>query len=160
MTRRTLIAAALLALSALPTAHAAIRCVDFLAFPDNAPLLEKFKLSKFKFQDRTGGFAPFVNVFTDLVGQPVHGMQFDNRGMRVAPPGPALSMELRLGAFAGPPLQIEALDSLGGVQDAAMLPVDNIMHTVMLAATTAPITEVRVRGGGNEGVLNFACAIR
>ena len=160
MSRRTLIAAALLALSALPTAHAATRCVDFMAFPDNFALLEKFKLAKFKFQDRSGGFAPFVNVFTDLIGQPVHGMQFDPRGLRVTPPGPSLSMDLRLGSFGGMPLDVRAYDAAGNVQGVVFVPADNIMHTVVLTAMTAPTEMVQIRGGNNEGVLNFACANR
>lgn len=160
MSRRTLIAAALLALAALPTAQAAVRCTDFLAFPDNFPLLEKFKLNKFKFQDRSGGWAPFVNVFSDLIGQPVHGMQFDPRGLRITLPGPSLTVELRIGAFAGAGLQIEALDAAGGLQDVLILPSDDIMHTVTLSAVSAPITMVQVKGGATEGVVNGVCAMR
>lgn len=160
MSRRHLIAAALIALTSLSGAQAAVRCVDFLAIPDNTPLPEKFKLAKFKFQDRSGGWAPLVNVFSDIIGQPVHGMQFDPRGLRITPPGASLSVELRIGAFAGLGLQIEALDAAGGVQDAILLPGDNIMHTVTLVPSTAPITLVQVKGGGNEGVVNGACATR
>lgn len=160
MTPRTLIAATLLALTALPSAQAAVRCVDFTAFPDDFPLMETFKLAKFKFQDRAGGWAPIVNVFSDAIGQPVHGMQFDPRGLRITPPGASLSMQLRIGAFAGVGLQIEALDAGGGVQDAVILPNDGIMHSVTLTAATAPIAVVLVKGGDNEGVLNGACATR
>jgi hypothetical protein len=160
MSRRTLIAAALLVMSALPNAQAAIRCADFTALPDNFPLMEKFKLSKFKFQDRSGGWAPFVNVFTDILGQPVHGMQFDPRGLRMTPPGPSLSVTMRLGAFAGVGLQIEALDAGGGVQDALILPNDAVMHSVVLTAATAPIVLVQIKGGDNEGVVNSICASR
>jgi len=160
MSRRTLIAAALLALSALPTAHAASRCVDFMAFPDNFALLEKFKLAKYKFQDRSGGFAPFVNVFNDMLGQPVHGMQFDARGLRITPPGPSMSMELRLGNFGSTPLEVLAFDPAGGAQGVAFVPADNTMHTVVLVGLTAPIALVQIRGGNNEGVLNGACAFR
>ena len=148
-------------LGAAAPAMAAVRCVDFLGFADNQPLPEKFKLANFGFQDRSGGFAPFVNVFTDLIGQPVHGMQFDDRGMRLRPPGPSLSVELRVGSFVAPrPLRIRALDAAGGVQDLVILPGDSIMHSVLLMASTAPITEVRIVGGGDEGVINQACATR
>ena len=99
-------------------------------------------------------------MFSDIIGQPVHGMQFDPRGLRITPPGASLSVELRIGAFAGLGLQIEALDAAGGVQDAILLPGDNIMHTVTLVPSTAPITLVQVKGGGNEGVVNGACATR
>lgn len=160
MSRRTLIAAALLVLAALPAAQAATRCADFLAAPDNFPLMEKFKLNKFRFQDRSGGFAPFVNVFTDLIGQPVHGMQFDPRGLRITPPGLSLSVDLRVGAFAGVPLQIVALDATGGVQDTMIAPADNIMHTVVLNASTLPIESVQIKGGNFEGVLNQICGHR
>jgi hypothetical protein len=157
-------AAAALTLASAPAAHAieaeAIRCADFLGHPDNLPLPEVFKLSKFKFQDRSGGWAPFVNVFTDLIGQPAHGMQFDLRGLRISPPGGSVSVELRLGAFAGVGLQIEAFDAAGGLQDALFLPNDSIMHTVTLAAATLPITLVQLKGGDNEGILNWVCATR
>lgn len=157
-------AAAAFTLATTPSAHAiegeAVRCVDFLAFPDNAPLPEKFKLAKFKFQDRSGGWAPFVNVFSDLIGQPVHGMQFDPRGLRISPPGASLSVELRAGAFAGVGVQLEAYDAAGGLQDAMFLPNDSIMHTVTLVAATAPITLVQLKGGDNEGIVNGVCASR
>jgi hypothetical protein len=138
-----------------------MRCVDFLSLPDNLPLAEKFKRNGFKFQDRAGGFQPFVNVFTDLIGQQVHGMQFDERGLRLAPPGASLSVHFTIGGFVSTqPLSIRALDASGGVQDTMVLPGDGIMHTLVLTAATAPISEVRILGGGFEGVLNQACAVR
>lgn len=136
---------------------AALRCVDFLPLADNTPLPEMFARNKFRFRDRAGVFAPFVNVFVDLIGQPVHGMQFDGRGLRVTPPKPALTATLRIGSFTIPGLTIEGLDASGAVQDTVFLPSDNIVHTVGLAAVTAPITLIQITGGGNEGVLNSVC---
>ena len=135
----------------------ALRCVDFLPLPDNFPLPESFKRSKFGFRDRAGAFAPFVNVFVDAIGQPVHGMQFDTRGLRITPPKPALSAELRIGGFHAPGLTLEAFDAAGVLQDAAVVASDSVMRTVVLAASTAPITLIVVQGGGDEGVVNRVC---
>jgi hypothetical protein len=153
--------ALLATLGAAAPAAAATRCADFTIFPDNAPVPEAFKLDKFKFRDRAGGFAPFINVFTDLIGQPVHGLQFDDLGLRVGLPGPTAIVTLHMGHF-GPigPLVIKGVDATGGLQDTLILPGDDIMHTVSLVAVSAPITEVRMVGGGNEGVINYVCATR
>ena len=160
-----MLAATLGAAQARPAAAAAVddvgaqalRCVDFLPLPDNFPLPESFKRSKFGFRDRAGGWAPFVNVFADVIGQPVHGMQFDSRGLRITPPKPALSAELRIGGFHAPGLTLQAFDAAGGLQDAAVVPSDSLMRTVALAASTAPITRIEVQGGGDEGVVNRVC---
>lgn len=135
----------------------ALRCVDFLPLPDNFPLPESFKRSKFGFRDRAGALAPFVNVFADIIGQPVHGMQFDTRGLRITPPKPALTAELRLGGFHAPGLTLQAFDAAGVLQDAAVIPSDSLMRTVLLTAGTAPITLIVVQGGGDEGVVNRVC---
>jgi hypothetical protein len=157
----SLAAAALIAAAPLTQAQAvlpeAVRCVDFLGFPDNWALPEKFKLATFKFNDRAGAWAPIVNVFTDLIGQPVHGMQFDERGLRINPPKPAATAELRVGAFAGVGIQIRAFDVAGTLQDSAFVPNDAIMHTVNLVGATSPITLIQLQGADNEGLLNGLC---
>ncbi|HEV8690434.1 MAG TPA: hypothetical protein VGQ91_09080 [Ideonella sp.] len=160
-TRPVPLAATLLlaaAMAAPTAAHAAVACVDFLAFPDNAALAENFNLGGFGFHDRAGGFMPFVNVFVDVIGQPVHGMQFDKRSLRIKPPVPALSVDLRVGAFAGAGLTIQAYDAVGGLQDNAGLPNDATMHTVTLTAATAPIALIKLKGGGYEGIVNGLCS--
>lgn len=132
-------------------------CTDFFAFADNTGLPNNFMLGGFQFQDKPGGFAPFVNVFVDVLGQPVHGMQFDKRGLRITPPVPAAQAQVLVGAFSGAGVQLRAYDAAGALQDSAFVPNDATMHMVVLAAATAPIALVKLKGGNYEGIVNSVC---
>lgn len=132
-------------------------CVDFLALADNTVLGNNFVRGGYQFQSLGGGLVPFVNVFFDLNGDDVHGVQFDNAGIRVAPPSPADVVDVTIGVFHPPGVQVRAFDATGAVVDTAFVPPDNIIHTVTLDGAT-DITRLRFTGGGNEAVINEICS--
>lgn len=132
-------------------------CVDFLSLADNAGLGNNFVRGGYQFQSLGGGLVPFVNVFLDLNGDDVHGAQFDTAGLRVAPPNPADVVEVTIGVFHPPGVQIRAFDAAGAVVDTAFVPPDNIIHTVTLDGAT-DITRLRFTGGGDEAVINEICS--
>lgn len=136
-------------------------CTNFSALPDGTALSEDFVQDGFRFRDRAGEFAPVVEVFFDGIGQPVHGMQFDNRGLRVNLPGPAQRVEIKAGPFSAIGLDIRALDANGQLQQRLFIvPDDGYLNTRVLRAKTAPITELRIQGGDNLGVLDTVCIKR
>lgn len=136
-------------------------CTNFTALPDGTALPEDFVQDGFRFRDRAGEFAPVVQVFSDGIGQPVHGMQFDNRGLRVSLPTPAQRVQIKVGSFSVIGLDILALDATGKQQQRLFLvPDDGYLNTRVLRAKTAPITELRIQGGDNLGVLDTVCIKR
>lgn len=144
----------------LATAGAAqaATCTDFSAYDNGTPLPERFSQDGFRFQDKADGFAPVVAVFSDGIGQPVHGMRFDGRGLRVRLPQGTNKVELKAGPFGVPGLTIRALDASGQLQrELVILPDDGYLNTRVLKQRTAPITELRIEGGGNNGVLDTVC---
>ena len=157
--RRSRRAAALclgLALLAGGAAQAAT-CTDFSAYDDGTALAERFSQDGFTFQDKAGGFAPVVTVFFDGIGQPVHGMRFDERGLRVRLPQGAAKVELKAGPFGAPGVTVRGFDASGQLQrELVILPDDGYLNTRVLRSRTAPITELRLSGGG-YGVLDTVC---
>ena len=69
-------------------------CVDVLALADNTMLGNVFMRNNFTFHS-LGGLVPFVNVFLDLDGDPVHGVQFSNQGLEVLLPAPSNQVDMR-----------------------------------------------------------------
>ncbi len=136
-------------------AVAAPACVDFLALADNTVLGNNFTRAGYQFQS-LGGLVPFVNETIDLLGTLVHGAQFSNTGLRVALPAPADAVEVSIGVFAAPGVQLRAVDAAGVVVDSAFVPADNILHTVTLDGVT-DISRLRFTGGGNEGTIQEIC---
>jgi len=132
-------------------------CVNFLPLADNTVLGNNFVRGGHQFQSLGGGLVPFVNVFSDLNGDDVHGVQFDNAGIRVAQPSPADVVDVTIGVFDLPGVQIRAFDATGAVVDSAFVPADNIIHPVTLDGAT-DITRLRFTGGGNEAVINEICS--
>lgn len=132
-------------------------CVDFLPLADNTGLGNNFVRSGYQFQSLGGGLVPRVNVFLDRNGDDVHGVQFDNTGLSVAPPSPADVVDVTIGVFHPPGVQIRAFDPAGAVVDSAFVPADNILHTVTLDGAT-DITLLGFIGGGDEAVINEICS--
>jgi len=129
-------------------------CVEFLGLADNTHPGTDFVRDSYRFQALGGD--PFINVFTDSVGNPVHGLQFANAGMRVKLPAPAATVEVTIGVFSSPDVQIRAFSSTGVLVDSATVAADNNLHTITLAGAQS-ITRLRFTGGGGEGVINNIC---
>ena len=139
----------------------AATCTNFKAYADGSVLLEDFEQDGFRFRDRADGYTPVVEVFFDGIGQSVHGMQFDNRGLRVTLPSPANKVQIKAGPFSAIGLTIRALDATGKVQQTLFIvPDDGYLNTRELKAKSAPITELRIQGGDNNGVLDTVCILR
>jgi hypothetical protein len=148
-----------LALLAGGTAQAA-SCTDFSPYANDTVLPERFSQDGFRFQDKAGGHVPVVTVFFDGIGQPVHGMRFDDRGLRVRLPQGAAKVELKAGPFGAPGLTVRGFDASGQLQrELVILPDDGYLNTRVLRSRTAPITELRLSGGGNNGVLDTVCLL-
>lgn len=140
-----------------PAPLAAASCVDFLALADNTALGNNFLRDSYQFQSHGAGVVPFVNVFIDLLGNDVHGVQFDDAGIRVAVPAPAAAVDVTVGVFHTPRVRIRAFDASGALVDTASVAADNIVHTVTLDGAS-DITRLRLTGGGNEAVINEICS--
>lgn len=133
-----------------------VGCVDFLAFPDNTVLGVNFTLNGFQFRSRPG-LVPFVNVFADALGNPVHGVQFPDAGLGVKLDAPTNVVNIRIGVFNNPPVSIRGYDATRTPVAGAGVPADNIMHNVNLVSGGNPIVFVGFVGGGNEAVINQIC---
>jgi hypothetical protein len=136
---------------------AQISCVDFLAIADNTVMGNMFNVNGFQFKS-PGGMVPFVNVFVDILGNPVHGVQFSNMGIIVRPPSPATSVDIEIGVFHNPNVTIRAINAAGGLEDVTTVPWDDTVHNVTLTSAVDPIVLLRFNGGGNEGVINEICS--
>jgi hypothetical protein len=132
-------------------------CVDFLPLADNTVLGTVFTRDGYDFRAPAGGLVPFVNETVDLLGTLVHGAQFDNAGLRVTLPAPADAVEVSIGVFATPGVQIRAVDAAGVIVDSAFVAADNILHTVTLDGVQ-DINRLRFTGGGNEGTIQEICS--
>lgn len=131
-------------------------CIDFLAYPDNTVLGNFFIINNVRFRS-LGGMVPFVNVFADMAGNPVHGAQFSNTGLLVKLPAGVPSISVEMGVFAAPQVIVRAINAAGGIEDAVVVPNDNLLHTITLTSAVDPIVRLRFNGGGNEGVINEIC---
>src|SRR3954468_10271376 len=98
------------------SAAAAPACVDFLPVPDNTHPGALFTRSGYQFRSPPGT-DPIVNVFVDLAGAPVHGLQFNGTGVRVRLPAPADTVTVVVGVFTAPAVTIRAYDAAGAVVD-------------------------------------------
>ncbi len=163
--RSFLILAVLIGALALPfttssaMASPALGCtdfVDFLAFPDNQPFPGRFMLSGFRFRTIAPP-APFVNVFNDINGDLVHGLQFSNAGIWVILPTATSIVDVEIGVFNDPTVTLRAYDAAGVLQDTETAPNDADMHTETLDAGLDTISRLRISGGGDEGVINSIC---
>ena len=148
-----------LALLATGVVAQAATCTDFLAYANGTALPESFTQDGFRFQDQAGGFAPVVSVFSDGIGQQVHGMQFDGRGLTVKLAKKASKVEIRAVPRLG--LTVTATDVAGKVQDQIFIPADDgYLNTRVLTASTARIAQLRIVGGFDAGVLDRVCLTR
>jgi len=138
------------------SAAVVLTCVDFQALADNTVLGVSFTRNSYDFQS-LAGLVPFVNDTVDLLGTLVHGVQFDNSGLRVALPAPADTVDVTMGVFHPPGVQILAFDAVGTVVDSAFVPADNIAHTVTLDGAK-DITRLRFVGGGDEAIISEICS--
>lgn len=138
------------------TQNSPAACIDFLAYADNTVLGNFFIVNNVRFVS-LGGMVPFVNVFADMAGNPVHGAQFSNNGLLMKLPASTPTLTIEMGAFSAPNVIVRAFDMTGGLEDIAVVPNDNLLHIVNLAAAVDPIRFVRFTGGGNEGVINEVC---
>jgi hypothetical protein len=163
-TRRALPAIVVCAATALagvtggptPAAAAAVSCVDFLSVADNTHPGVLFTRNGYTFRSPPAT-DPIVNVFVDLAGAPVHGLQFNTTGVRVGLPAPARSVIVTIGVFTTPAVTIRAYDAADVLVDFSLVAADNLLHTVTLSGATE-ITRLRFTGGGNEGVINSICS--
>lgn len=149
--RFAILAVLFLLLSACRTTTTFVRCVEFTQFPDNTQMGPSFTVLRFDFVSN-GQFDPFVNDVTTNV----HGLQFAEGGMTMDVPSTASQVDLQVGAFAGQPVTVEALNSAGSAVDSDVVPATNSVQSISLAGSD--ITTVSFVGGGGEGVLVEACS--
>ena len=137
-------------------AHAQ-NCVNVLALADNTMLGVIFTRNGFTFQSR-GGLIPVVNVFIDIDGDPVHGVQFSDQGLEVMLPAPSNAVDIAMGVFTTPRVRVRAFNALGGIEAGVLVPADDQLHNSTLTTAGSPIVRLRFTGGGNEGIINEICS--
>jgi hypothetical protein len=128
-------------------------CADFSIFPDNFVLGPAFTLAAMDFTDVPGGPTSFVNETAGTLA-----LQFPEVGLDVDLPPLAVPsrIRIRVGAFAGP-FDIRALDAAGTVVATRTIALLNVFHTVGFGRPN--IDRLEFRGGNNEGMIAFICAI-
>ena len=138
--------AALLSVVSLPV-HAKQRCTDFSAYAVGALLPQRLKQDGHVF--RFGN--PSSIFFTG-------GAQFWSKGSSVTPPKPSNWVEIVYWGGAGSEITFTAINAAGGLEDTATVPITFSLNTIRLTASSSPIVQVKLKGGGNESTLNQVCS--
>lgn len=162
MSRCVLLAATLLALTALSPAHAASRCAGFDAIESGTQMPEKFKISGFRFKDRSGGVVPMVHDRTAADGQVLHGLSFDPRSLVITmPESHAAGMRVRMRLLLSPTevVRVRALNDAGQTLTSELVHNEVVYDVILVPPATERIASVVLDGGEGQGVLGSACSV-
>lgn len=119
---------------------------EFSLFPDNTQMGQNFSLSGYIFNDLSNSGSLFVN---DTATE--RGLQFTNDGLSIMLPASNNTIDLRLGAFAGP-IRIDAIDSLGTTIHSQNLSILNRYVDIRISSLQQ-ISTLKFSDGGNEAIL-------
>jgi hypothetical protein len=134
----------------MPVASSALQlCADFVLFPDDHHLGSNFSLAGFDFSEVSGAGFIFVNETANE-----KGLQFDPQGVEITLPIPVKTVDMRVGAFAGP-VDIVAFDSAGNQVRQRTLSILNRYVNIRLSASE--IASIILSNGNNEGILVRIC---
>lgn len=162
MLRPTLLAAALLALSALAPAHAASRCASFDAFDTGTQMPDKFRIKGFRFKDRAGGVVPTVHDRTAADGQVLHGLSFDPRSLVITMPlSHEAGMRVRMRLLLTPTevVRVRALNDAGQTLTSELVHNEVVYDVILVPPATERIASVVLDGGEGQGVLGSTCSM-
>ncbi|MBN8488356.1 MAG: hypothetical protein J0M20_11620 [Burkholderiales bacterium] len=162
MSRRVLLAATLLALSALAPAQAATRCASFEAIEAGTQMPEKFKIKGFRFKDRAGGVVPMVRDRTAADGQVLHGLSFDPRSLVITLPeshGAGMRVRMRLLLSPGEVVRVRALNDAGQTLASELVNNENVYDVILVPPATERIASLALDGGEGQGVLGSTCSV-
>lgn len=157
MIRPALLAATLLALSALAPAQAANRCASFKAVEAGTEMPDKFKIKGIGFKDRTGGFTPVVHNITDSNGLVVHGLSFDPRGLQVTLPEPASQARVRLVVPPEQTVRLRAFDTEGTAFYDSLCTNENLVDITIVPPGSRMVGRLMLEGGGGQATVDQVC---
>ena len=119
--------------------------IDFDAYPDNHQLGPQFTLASTTFRD-LGAPPSIVNV---TAGD--KGLQFPDAGLEISLPAPARWVRFETGQFNAP-FTIEGYSATGQLVSAVAVTAPNTFSTQLIAGAD-PVVNLRLVGGGNEGMI-------
>lgn len=162
MIRPALLAATLLALSALAPAQAATRCANVDAVDAGTVMPDKFRIKGFRFKDRSGGVAPTVRDLTAANGQVLHGFSFDPRSLLITmPESHVAGMRVRMRLLLSPTevVRVRALNDAGQTLSSELVNNENVFDVILVPPATERIASVVLDGGEGQGVLGSTCSV-
>jgi len=125
-------------------------CVDFNSYADDHNFGATVTLDDFTFT-KLGTRDLMVNQ----IDSNIKGLVFDNDGVLIDLPAASTEVTIELGAWYPEPLEIEALDNTGAVLNQYSITTYDSLHSIVM--TNVDIVQIRITGGGGEGVIAEIC---